>query len=316
MNILCLDGGGSKGVYTLGILKELEAMLGKPIHETFQYVYGTSTGSIIAALIGLGYSITDIERLYLELIPKIMAKKLPSGRSKALKKELDRIFEDNNFSDFAPGIAVGIIATNIDEEKPFIFKSSSDQAYKMQASFIPGFGATIADAVLASCAAYPLFNKASVKTMNQHTVRAIDGGFIGNNPILFAIADVTNALGKKLHEVNFVSLGTGNFVEKSPSRIMKVVKWLWSARLMEKILKSNANTTDLLARLLHKDIRMVRINESFNQPQYGTSMLENNKEKLELLNRLGRTSFANNEDKLRAMLMPAPSTATYPTKTD
>ena len=52
--ILCLDGGGAKGFYTLGVLKEIEGMLGCPLHKRFDLVFGTSTGAIIAALIALG----------------------------------------------------------------------------------------------------------------------------------------------------------------------------------------------------------------------------------------------------------------------
>ena len=52
--ILSLDGGGAKGVYTLGVLKEIEALIGCPLWEHFDLVFGTSTGSIIAALTCLG----------------------------------------------------------------------------------------------------------------------------------------------------------------------------------------------------------------------------------------------------------------------
>lgn len=53
--ILSLDGGGAKGFYTLGVLKEIEGMLGGPLHLHFDLVFGTSTGAIIASLIALGY---------------------------------------------------------------------------------------------------------------------------------------------------------------------------------------------------------------------------------------------------------------------
>ena len=43
--ILSLDGGGAKGFYTLGVLKELEAMLGEPLHTQFALIFGTSTGA-------------------------------------------------------------------------------------------------------------------------------------------------------------------------------------------------------------------------------------------------------------------------------
>ena len=56
LRILALDGGGAKGFYTLGVLKEIEAMVGCPLHQKFDLVFGTSTGAIIASLIALGHS--------------------------------------------------------------------------------------------------------------------------------------------------------------------------------------------------------------------------------------------------------------------
>src|SRR5437868_15526570 len=58
--ILSLDGGGAKGFYTLGVLHEIEALLGKPLSGSFQVIYGTSTGSIIASLLALGHSVDEI----------------------------------------------------------------------------------------------------------------------------------------------------------------------------------------------------------------------------------------------------------------
>jgi patatin-like phospholipase/acyl hydrolase len=43
--ILSLDGGGAKGFYTLGALKEIEALAGRPLHECFDLIFGTSTGA-------------------------------------------------------------------------------------------------------------------------------------------------------------------------------------------------------------------------------------------------------------------------------
>ena len=42
--ILSLDGGGAKGFYTLGVLKEIEAMMGCALYKRFDLVFGTSTG--------------------------------------------------------------------------------------------------------------------------------------------------------------------------------------------------------------------------------------------------------------------------------
>lgn len=303
MNILTLDGGGSKGIYSLGILNELELMLDKPLFEHFQFIYGTSTGAIIAALIGSGYNIPEVKKLYLEMIPKIMQYKSARGRSNALKHYLNLTFGDNNFNHFKTGI--GIIATNLDNEKPFIFKTSVDQSYKLKHSFEPGFGCTIKDAIVASCAAYPIFQKTLVKTKNQGDILAIDGGFIANNPILFAVADVINALQVDLSSAKFLSIGTGNFVEKAMGIKSKFFKSLQFVKLFESILKANANTIDIQVNLLFKEISLVRINDSFNQPDYGTNMIESDLRKLNLLFGLGRQSFEKYEDDVRSLFKTA-----------
>ena len=49
LKVLALDGGGAKGFYTIGVLRELEAMLGSPLYKNFDIVFGTSTGAIIEA---------------------------------------------------------------------------------------------------------------------------------------------------------------------------------------------------------------------------------------------------------------------------
>ena len=51
--ILCLDGGGIRGLVTLSILQEIERKMNKKITEIFDWIVGTSTGGIIA--LGLCY---------------------------------------------------------------------------------------------------------------------------------------------------------------------------------------------------------------------------------------------------------------------
>jgi patatin-like phospholipase/acyl hydrolase len=70
--ILSLDGGGIRGVLTLGILLELEkqlkTQLGKDdafrLSDYFDYIGGTSTGAIIAAGLARGMSVTELLRFY------------------------------------------------------------------------------------------------------------------------------------------------------------------------------------------------------------------------------------------------------------
>jgi patatin-like phospholipase/acyl hydrolase len=66
--LLSLDGGGIRGLITLGILRELEKKLAHRtaqgaafrLGEWFDYVGGTSTGAIIAAGLARGMAVQDL----------------------------------------------------------------------------------------------------------------------------------------------------------------------------------------------------------------------------------------------------------------
>lgn len=49
--LLCLDGGGIKGLVLIQMLIALEREAGQPIRELFDWVAGTSTGGILALAI-------------------------------------------------------------------------------------------------------------------------------------------------------------------------------------------------------------------------------------------------------------------------
>src|ERR1700733_8750081 len=91
--ILSLDGGGAKGFYTLGVLAQVEALLKTTLCDHFDLIFGTSTGSIIAALLSLGYKVNDIRALYEQHVPTVMKHSTASGRTKALDKLVKKVFE-------------------------------------------------------------------------------------------------------------------------------------------------------------------------------------------------------------------------------
>ena len=95
--ILSLDGGGAKGFYTLGVLREIEGLIGCRLHERFDLIFGTSTGAIIAALLALGRSVDEIHKLYTEFVPVIMKKRRAAGKSKALSHLASEVFGDVKF---------------------------------------------------------------------------------------------------------------------------------------------------------------------------------------------------------------------------
>ena len=78
--ILCLDGGGMRGILTIQLLKKLEEIAGIPCHQLFDMVSGTSTGGIIAGLITSGKNAVEIEKLYENLVTEVFDKRLLGNR--------------------------------------------------------------------------------------------------------------------------------------------------------------------------------------------------------------------------------------------
>lgn len=193
VRVLSLDGRGAKGFYTLGALKEIEALVGCRLCEKFDLIYGTSTGSIIAALLVLGKSVDEIETLYRKHFVTVMSAWLPGQKTAALEALAAEVFGDMRFDAFKTDI--GIVGTRWNEERPIIFKTSRHQAFRGRATFEPGFGCAIGDAVIGSCSAYPFFEKKFVTTSAGERIEVRDGGFVANNPTLYAIVDAVESLG-------------------------------------------------------------------------------------------------------------------------
>jgi uncharacterized protein len=308
--ILSLDGGGAKGFYTLGVLAQVEAMLkGKPLCEHFDLIFGTSTGAIIAALLSLGYKVEDIHTLYKQHVPTVMKNKTPGGRTKALDKLVAEVFGDLDFTHVKTG--VGIVATHWHLEKPMIFKTSVAQAHGRKDTFIPGFGCTIGEAVRASCSAYPYFERFVVTTGQGVRVELFDGGYCANNPTLYAIADAVKAYGKKYADLRVLSVGVGMYPEPKHWVTPKyMAAWLAKAcigftglQLLQKTLNVNTISMEQLRSILFHEIEAVRVNDTFQQPEMATDLLETNREKLNLLYQRGWESFAAHENSLRKLLI-------------
>lgn len=300
--ILSLDGGGAKGFYTLGVLKEIEAMIDCPLHHRFDLIFGTSTGAIIASLLGLGYKVDEIHHLYKEHVPKVMAVKSPDDKTEALEKLAKEIFGTRTFEDVKTGI--GVVTTRWITERPMIFKGSVLQAHGRQGTFKAGFGVSIADAVQASCSAYPFFNRKFVTTATGDKVELVDGGYCANNPTLYAIADAIHALKYERSDIRVVSVGVGVYPEPPQGfKMWFAKKYLVSVQLLQKTLEINTQSMDQLREILFKDIPTIRISDTFERPEMATDLMEHDLDKLNILRQRGGESFATRELQLKEFLL-------------
>ena len=300
--VLSIDGGGSKGMFSVGVLLEAEDTWGKPCGEVFDLVYGTSVGSIIAALIATGQTAKQIHILFSNDIPRIMRCKTAKGRSRALRNAVDRMFGSQKFTGL--NTLIGIVATRLDHERPMIFKTSASQAIKGQQSFVPGWDATIADAIMASCAAQPIFKSVSVSTI-QGNVETIDGGFVANNPNLFALVDAVHTLGNPANQVAILSVGVGSYPRKRTFNIQNLIIGVenlicqhGSTQLLETSLAANAFAMQGLTDILFEDAHRIRIDPHYSKAHYATSMIESDPDTLQLLVRSGRDEFRERAQKI------------------
>ena len=292
-NILCLDGGGAKGFYTLGFLRELEAALGIPLASQFQAIYGTSTGAIIASLLGLGKSAVEALKLYTENVPSILGSKGAANKSAELKRVADKLYEAFQWSDFKTRI--GIVATNWTREKPLIFKNWDDATYGMKATFMPGFGCTVSDAVRASCSATPFFEPCELNLKNDGKIEARDGGFCANNPSLFAVSDALNPIGIAPSNIRLLTLGVGHYPEPKRNWFQRKIQKLAPVHILQKTLNISANTTEIQTKLLLPQVPHMRVSDRFESPELAMDFLESNLSRLNLLIQKGRESFSARE---------------------
>lgn len=299
--ILSLDGGGAKGFYPLGVLREVEALLQKPIHETFDLIFGTSTGSIIAALLATGRSVDEIYELYKEHVPPIMRASGKAAKTAKLRETGEAVFGDAGFDTVLTGL--GIVSTKWQLETPMIFKSRETQAHGRRATFMPGFGCKLADAIEASCSAYPFFEIKTLETASGDVVELFDGGYCANNPALYALADATVALGHAPENCRLLSLGCGQYPEPKRGFIARRFNRFLPVQLLQKTLEVNSSSMDQLRRLLYSNVPTVRISDTYVKPEMATDMFEHDSKKLNLLRQQGVESFARHEKDVHGLLM-------------
>jgi patatin-like phospholipase/acyl hydrolase len=301
--ILSLDGGGAKGFYTLGVLRELEGMLGCRLHERFDLIFGTSTGAIIASLLALGKSVNEICALYEENVPVVMQKKRRHEKSAALAALGTKVFGDLKFD--AMKVGVGVVATRWVIERPMIFKTSIEQAHGRMGTFSPGFGVSISDAVQASCSAFPFFDRKTVTTDKGDIIELIDGGYCANNPTLYAIADAIMALKLAPENIRVVSIGVGGYPPRKHPWYSST-RWtqrLLSVQLLQRTLEINTQSMDQLRHVLFRHLPTVRVSETFDQPEMATDLFEHDMRKLNILRQRGAESFGKQEADLKKLFV-------------
>lgn len=87
--LLCMDGGGIRGLILVQLLLEIEKLSQTPVHHMFDWVAGTSTGGILALGLGSGKTMRQCMCLYLRMKDQAFVGSRPyaSDNLEALLKE-------------------------------------------------------------------------------------------------------------------------------------------------------------------------------------------------------------------------------------
>jgi uncharacterized protein len=202
--ILCIDGGGVRGIFPAHFLALLENTLEAPLSTIFDLLVGTSTGAIIAAGLATGQHAATIADMYTYRSAHIFARQKLSIRGllrskyrpEPLRQVLTDIFGERTMA-LVPAKLI-LPATDVSNGNVFVIKSAYDN------EFVRDGDIRLVDAVMASCAAPGYFDPVRVKEY-----LLADGGLWSNNPSLLAHVEAVSRLRVPTDDIRILSVGTG-----------------------------------------------------------------------------------------------------------
>jgi len=248
--ILALDGGGLRGILTLGMLRRIEAILrerhgddpGFRLCHYFDLVAGTSTGAIIAATLAAGMTVDEVIGHYRRLGREVFSKDwLRKGivraryDEKTLVTHLQRVFgKDRTLGDKSLQTGLLIVTKRLDTGSPWPLGNNPGGRYfkaKPSDTWISNADYPLWKVVRASTAAPSYFDPEPITIASEKGKKAVTGTFVDggvspfNNPSLqaFMYATLDGYNVKWLTGADrllLVSVGTGSSdPSQTPSRV-------------------------------------------------------------------------------------------------
>ncbi|CAG2116450.1 unnamed protein product [Medioppia subpectinata] len=305
IRILSIDGGGTRGILVIEILRELERLSGKPVHEMFDLICGVSTGAIIGMLLGaMRTPIDECEEYYHRFSSHLFKSDFLRGAGRLIwshayydttvwEKILKDIYGETLMMESkqcagTPSVLAISALMNKPSIEAFLFRNYELPIHTRSLSQYEGSSKyKIWQAVRASAAAPGYFEEIR---LDQYVHQ--DGGLLINNPTAVAVHEA-KMLWPSEHIQCVLSLGSGRFVpqlEEPPSR---------TTSLKTKIIKliDSATDTEMVDRLM-KDLlppkTYFRINPYLTE--MGT-LDENRREKLDQMKADARKYLRKNDNK-------------------
>lgn len=228
-SILSIDGGGIRGIIPLACLVRLESEHGKPSHEIFDMMAGTSTGAVIVAGLASGMSARGLLSLYKNLAEKafrlipLWQLLLNLGNHRYSPAFIARTLDELNTKVPINDLPVDVMITakNTRSGKTdFFVKDNPGNASRWGTL-------QLNDAVLASIAA-PTYFPAHVATIKGKEFSWVDGGVgVAGNPSYHAVVEALHYSDGKYRpgETRLFSFGTGKSPHPIDAQNANVIDW-------------------------------------------------------------------------------------------
>ena len=272
--VLCLDGGGMRGVYQaayLGLFASRVTGTGKPaldVGRCFDLIVGTSTGGIVACALAKGSPLQDVEDLYqihgAEIFPYQglrskpvlgrVVRALGSGSragEQALRRVLHKTLGDTTFLQVQEerGIRLAITAVDMARHASVVFKTCHLPRLNGRDDL-----RSLVDACMATSAA-PIFRALAELTEPVSGAKVVytDGGLWANNPAAIGAieaSEILSATGEIDRPIHLFMLGTlpaqGGEEISPKARYRGAIGWMGGVRIVEASLNAQAVGYDYL----------------------------------------------------------------------
>jgi uncharacterized protein len=210
--ILSLDGGGVKGLFSAALLAQLEEDCGISIAEHFDLIAGTSTGGLIALALGAGMRPREIVEFYLNDAPAIFA---DTTRLKGIRRLWAPKFSGapleaalrSRFGERTLGHSVKrliVPSYNLADDDVYLFRTPHHERLKRD------HRVAMWRVAMATTAAPTYF--AAYRGVDR--IPLVDGGLWANNPSMVAVVEAIGTLSASPESIRLLSLGTTQPVKR------------------------------------------------------------------------------------------------------
>lgn len=201
-NVLTLDGGGLKGIFSAATLAMIEEDYDVRVVDHVDLITGTSTGGILALGLARGISPAELLWMYCDHRAQIFpGRRRGPGMfrrrysSTPLRSLLTEVLGDATIGDAQTRLLIP--AYDIDSDDIYLFRTPHSPHLRRD------WRLPMVDVALATSAAPGYFAPHLVGD-----VRMIDGGIYANNPALLGLTEAKVFCGQPYESVNMLSIGT------------------------------------------------------------------------------------------------------------